>query len=169
MSDYRTSAFDVGILTVYGKTLGKKYYWKIYAAENIIRVLIHSVLSVQVGLDWWDLVVDSGIRDKAKGIRQDYLNRTPKRNPGNHDIYCTYLSGLEKILFDNKGFFQPLVPKIDNIIIRLNGIRVPRNLTGHMNILNANDRRSITSFYKLSRTTIKKLASTPNFQLQYPV
>lgn len=168
MNDYRISQFDLSVLVTYGKTIGKKYYWKIYASENIIRVLIHSVLCVQVGLDWWDHVVDPEIKRDARRIRGGYLNRIPQRNPGDHDIYCTYLSGLERILFNNKGYFRPLIPEIDQIIVHLNRIRLPRNLTGHMNILDTNDRRSITLFFKLCQKIIKKLSVSVNFQLQYP-
>jgi len=168
MTDYRTLAFSERTVTSYGKVLGKNYYGKIYASENLIRVVIHSVPCVQVDSNWWARVVDGDIRKEAERIRNDYLSKSPPRIPGSHDIYCTYLSGIERILFKNRGFFEPLIPEIDDIIIGLNRVRLPRNLTGHMNILNSNDRKAITDFYQLCRMVIARLQRRPHFKLHYP-
>jgi hypothetical protein len=168
MPDYRDLNWDIFVLTSYGKELGKKYYWKIYVSENIIRVIIHSVLKVQVGPNWWNHVVDPKIQGTAARIRNNYLLQIPPKNPGRHDVYCTYLPDLGKILFANKGYFYPLVPDVDKIIIGLERIRLSRNLVGHMNVLTSEEKRSITNFYKLSNYMAKKLGILPNFQLQYP-
>jgi len=168
MADYRNFNWNAAVLTTYGKELGKDYYWKIYVSENTIRVIIHSVLAIQVGADWWDKVVDPGIRGTATSIRKKYLTQMPPRNPGKHDIYCTYLPNLGRILFDNKGYFYPLIPEIEKIIIGLERIQLPRNLVGHMNVLTIKDKRAITIFHKLSISTVKKLEKLPNFQLKYP-
>jgi hypothetical protein len=168
MVDYRNFNWNTALLIRYGKTLGKDHYWKVYVLENIIRVIIHSVLAIQVGPDWWDRVVDPRICGTAASIRNNYLTQTPSRNPGRHDIYCTYLPNLGRILFDNKGYFYPLLPEVEKVIIGLERIRLPRNLIGHMNVLTGIDKRSITNFYKLSILMAKKLERVPNFQLQYP-
>jgi hypothetical protein len=168
MADYRNFNWNTTVLTSYGKQLGKDHYWKIYVLENTIRVIIHSVLAIQVGPDWWNKVVDPRIRGTAVTIRNKYLTQTPSRNPGRHDIYCTYLPNLGRILFDNKGAFYPLLPEVEKIIIGLERIRLPRNLIGHMNVLTARDKRSITNFYKLCTSTVRKLERLPHFQLQYP-
>ena len=168
MADYRNSRWDVGVLTLYGRELGRGYYWKIYVSENIIRVIIHSILLIQIGPNWWTLAVHPTIQNDARRIRNRYLSQRPPRRPGNHDIYCTYLPNLEKIIFDNKGFLAPLLPEVDKLIIGLNGIRLPRNLLGHMNILNRIDRRSITNFHKLCVKIIKELGASPSLQLRYP-
>jgi hypothetical protein len=65
MPDYRNFNWDIFVLTSYGKELGKNYYWKIYVSENIIRIIIHSVLKVQVGPNWWNHVVDPNIQRTA--------------------------------------------------------------------------------------------------------
>lgn len=156
------------MLTLYGRELGKNYYWKIYVTENIIRVIIHSILLIQIGPNWWTLVVSPTIQNDARKIRNRYLNQLPPRSPGNHDIYCTYLPNLEKIIFDNKGFFAPLLPEVNELIIGLNRIRLPRNLLGHMNILKSIDRRSITNFHKLCIKIVKTLERNPSLHLQYP-
>lgn len=168
MADYRNFNWNIAGLTSYGKKLGKDYYWKIYVLENTIRVIIHSVLAIQVGPDWWDKVVDPGIRGNALTIRNKYLTQAPQRSPGRHDIYCTYLPSLGRILFDNKGYFYPLLPEVEKFIIGLERIRLSRNLIGHMNVLTGVDKRSITNFYKFSILMAKKLERLPNFQLQYP-
>lgn len=168
MADYRNSNWNTAVLTRYGKKLGKDYYWKIYVSENTIRVIIHSVLVIQVGLDWWDKVVDPGIHRTSIKIKKSYLTQVPPRSPGGHDIYCTYLANLGRILFDNKGYFRPLLPDIERVIIALEKIKLPRNLVGHMNVLTSNDKRAITNFHRLSTSMVKKLEGLPNFQLQYP-
>jgi hypothetical protein len=168
MVDYRNSSWSVGLLTSYGREIAKDYYWKIYVSENIIRVIIHSILLIQIGQNWWTLAVHRKIQNDARRIRNRYLNQMPPRSPGSHDIYCTYLPNLEKIIFDNKGFLAPLLPEIDKLIIGLNRIRLPRNLLGHMNILNSIDRRSITNFHKLCVKIVKALGRNPSLHLQYP-
>jgi hypothetical protein len=168
IADYRNLNWNASVLTTYGKKLGKDYYWKIYVSENTIRLLIHSVLVIQVGPDWWDRVVHPKIQKSAAKNRENYSAERPPRSPGRHDIYCTYLWNLGKILFDNKGYFYTLIPNVEKIIIALEKIRLPRNLVGHMNVLKTKDKRAITYFHKLSISTVKKLEQLQNFELKYP-
>jgi len=49
-----------------GQNVGKTIYWKLYAIENFYRVIIHSILSVQIPLDWWLIATDISTRKKSK-------------------------------------------------------------------------------------------------------
>lgn len=168
MSDFRLASFDEKALLSYGKVLGRNYYWKVFASENILRIVINSVLSVQVDADWWLKVVDHDIVCDAKDVRQNYLSAIPSRDPGRHGIYCTYLSRLERILFKNRGSFIYYLPNVDDLIVSLNAVLLPRNLMGHMNHLTESDRRKIGELYGLCENAVDRLKKTTNIQLKYP-
>jgi len=168
LADYRDTAFNLRMLKSYARVIGKDYYTKLYVSENILRATIHSVLRFQVGPDWWNQTVDPGIRGTANLVRNRYIMAPTTRNPGRHDIYCVYLSNLGKILFDTKGYFYHVFPNIEKVIIAIEKVQLPRNLTGHMNILTANDKRYVTNFYKLCLDLAKKLDRTPPYIFEYP-
>jgi hypothetical protein len=50
--DFRTLAWDRAKLNSSGKDVGRKTYWRLFAIENLVRVLVNSVLSVQIGPNW---------------------------------------------------------------------------------------------------------------------
>ena len=54
-SDFRNFAFDSKRISTSGKDVGAKVYPKLYAIENLIRVVVHSVLTAQLGQNWWTL------------------------------------------------------------------------------------------------------------------
>jgi hypothetical protein len=39
--------------------IGSKLYWELYAIENTLRVVVNSVLTLQIGTHWWSVAVDS--------------------------------------------------------------------------------------------------------------
>ena len=61
-NDFRGYAFDPGRVDAAGKNVGQKVYWKLYVIENLVRVMAHSILTVQVGTNWWTVAVDPGIQ-----------------------------------------------------------------------------------------------------------
>jgi hypothetical protein len=168
MTDYRNYSFDKRTLLSYGKVLGRHYYWKIYSSENLLRLIIHSVLSVQINDEWWNSAVDpdivtEAIRVRNKYLKNGYTNKIPK-----HDIYCIYLPMLERILSDNHDKFLYLLPQIYELIETLNSVIIPRNLLGHMNTLDNIDRGEIGDLYKLCLKCLKILSQTENLVLKYP-
>lgn len=145
--DFRTLAFDPVRVTASGKDVGRRVYWKLYAIENVIRVLIHSVLTVQIGTNWWTTAVDQVIQRRVQRFRNDYARRPWHSSPGRHDIYYTQLSDLSEIIRANSHLFLPIVPDIDQWVLRIEQTRLPRNIVGHMNWPSQADRQRIDVFY----------------------
>lgn len=147
VADFRTSAFDQLKVEASGKNIGSNVYWKLFAIENLVRVLVHSVLSDQVGPTWWNLVVDPAFQRKVSGRIRSYAARPWHTTPGNHDIYYTYLSDLNKIIGSSSHLFEFHIPDIDQWVARIEQVRTPRNVVGHMNWPNVVDRRRIDVFH----------------------
>jgi hypothetical protein len=146
-SDFRTYAFDASRIDASGKDVGRRVYWKLYAIENVLRVIVHSVLVVQVGPKWWTVAVDPTIQNKIQNLMGDYAKRPWHSTPGKHEIYYTFLGDLNRILTANSHLFQPLIPDIDQWIARIEQVRFPRNIVGHMNWLTPTDRTRIDVFF----------------------
>jgi hypothetical protein len=155
--DYRKYSFLPNRIDRCGRDIGSKLYWKLYAVENTIRIVVHSVLSAQIGTNWWISAVDQTIITKAQRFRASYVARPQNANPGIHDVHLIFLSDLTEIIRANSNLFRPVVPDIDLWISRLEGIRVPRNLVGHMNFPNAYDRNAIINAYSQLPSLISHL------------
>lgn len=159
-SDFRQLAFKVPRVENSGKFVGKNAYWKIYTIENYFRIIIHSVLSAQIGSHWWDTAVDLRIQNRAQGFRQDYLKRPWHTTPGAHDIYYTYLTDLNEIIRANSHLFATLIADVDDWIARIAQLRLPRNIVGHMNYPSGVDRKRIDVFYSDIRALVRQLQAS---------
>ncbi len=159
--DFRNYSFKPARIDRCGRNIGSRVYWKLYAIENTIRVVIHSVLSVQspFGPNWWGGAVDQRIQAKAQKFRGSYAAKPKNALPGIHDIHLVFLSDLTEIIRANSNLFTPVVPTTDQWIATLEGIRVPRNLVGHMNFPNAFDRTTIDNAYQQLPSLLSHLAA----------
>jgi len=145
--DFRNYSFNFVRIERCGRFIGRRSYWKLYAVENILRTFIHSALSVQIKPQWWDIAVDEGIRKNAERFKQQYLQKPQHTPAGGHPIYFVFLSDLNKIIPANSNLLLPLVPDIDHWAARIEEIRIPRNLVGHMNFPNEPDRARIDQMH----------------------
>ena len=145
--DFRTLAWDRAKLNSSGKDIGRKTYWRLFAIENLVRVLVNSVLFVQIGPNWWAVGVDPDIKGRVLRFKADYALQPWHSTPGGHDVYYTQLPDLARIIRDNSHLFLPIVSDIDAWVARLDQIRLPRNIVGHMNWPSAADRRRIEAFH----------------------
>ena len=160
ISDFRTTAFDFGRVKASGRNVGANVYWKLYAIENVIRVIVHSVLSAQIGSDWWSTAVDSRIQGKVQRFRNTYGARPWHSSPGKHEIYYIDLSDLNEIMRANSNLFVPVVPDVDQWIARLEQVRLPRNIVAHMNWLHQTDRLRIEVTYEDIQILADQLAGS---------
>ena len=158
--DFRTYAFDSSRVDKAGKNVGQRVYWKLYAIENLVRVMTHSVLMVQFGANWWTAAVDPGIRGSVERRRADYANRPWHSTPGKHDIYYALLSELSRIIAANSHLFRPLIPEIDGWIARIEQVRLPRNIVGHMNWPHKTDRQRIDVVHADLQQLVQQLATS---------
>jgi hypothetical protein len=159
--DFRMSPlFDWMRVDAAGKNVGKDTYWKLYAIENTVRVLVHSILSQQVNANWWAVVADPKIQGDVKRRRKGYSSQPWHSTPGKHDVYYIFLSELGKIIASNSHLFRPHIKDIDNWVMRLEQIRLPRNIVGHMNWLTAVDRKRIDVVHSDLRLLTQKLMAS---------
>ena len=169
MADYRDAPFNLRILQSYARKIAGDYYRKLYISENILRAGIHSILRVQAGVNWWDQIVDNGSKGTAISVRNNYIQMPTPRNPGNHRIYCVYLSNLGKILFDAKGYFYHVFPNVERLIVLIEQVRLSRNLVGHMNVLTAVEKARVTKLHSLCNELARAIAESPVYSFEYPI
>ncbi len=159
-NDFRSYVFDPARVDAAGKNVGQRVYWKLYAIENLVRVMAHSILTAQVGANWWAVAVDPGIQASVQRRRADYTNRPWHGTPGKHDIYYAFLSDLSKIIIANSHLFRPVIPDIDQWIARLEQVRLPRNIVGHMNWPHKTDRQRIDVVHADLQQLVQQLAAS---------
>lgn len=145
--DFRRSSFDAEKLTISGKFIGKQAYWKLYAIENIFRIIIHSVLSIEIPGGWWNVAVDETTRKKANSFKNSYLKRAWHGKPGTHDIYYIDLKDLAEIIRVHSHLFITVIPDIDKWMVGIEDLRLPRNVVAHMNFPSDNDMKRIEVFH----------------------
>lgn len=147
-ADFRTFAFDSTRVASSARLVGRGPYWKLYAAENVLRVIVHTVLTAQVpGGNWWTQAVGPDIQKEADSSAKRYASMPWHTSPGLHRIYYTTLFQLTEIIRANGHLFVPVIPDIDQWILRIELIRFPRNVVGHMNFPTKTDRKRIDVFY----------------------
>jgi hypothetical protein len=77
----------------------------------------------------------------------EYGGKPWHSTPGRHELYYAGLADLNKILLANSHLFTPVVPDIDQWVARIEQVRLPRNISSHMNWLDAVDRKRIDVFH----------------------
>lgn len=162
---------QVSILSISksGTYLGKHVYWKLYAIENFYRVLLHSILSVQItGKNWWSIAVDPDIQRKAKAFKGKYLKKPWHTTPGPNDIYYVYLTDLNKIALINSHLLVDIIPDIDQWIARIEQLQLPRNVIAHMNFPNNIDRKRIDVFYSDFKALFTSIQQNSKITLKIP-
>jgi hypothetical protein len=88
--------------------------------------------------------------------------------PGRHEIYYTFLGDLNEILRSHSHLFDSVVDNIDQWIARLEQIRFPRNIVGHMNWLTAADRKRIDVLHSDIQALLRHLVSKGLLTTQIP-
>ena len=157
--DFRNLVFSQVRVERCGKYIGRYNYWKLYAIQNILRVTLNSVLSSQIGPNWWNVAVDPAVRRKATGVRANYARRPWHTPAGTHDIYYVFLPDISNIMRANSHLLKPVIPTINLWITRIDDIRIPRNLVGHMNFPNLLDRQRIDSLHRDIGSLISQMQS----------
>lgn len=114
-------------------------YVAIAAFENSVRDLITSVLSEQVGADWWETCVSEKIRTRAqqKLDEEDKVRWHVQR--GASPINYTLMSDLVSILRQNWLHFEPHIPTIEWAAGLMDVIERSRNVIMHSGMLSRTD------------------------------
>jgi hypothetical protein len=153
--DFRMLPFSLDAVDASGTSVGRTAYRKLYATENILRVVVHSVLTAQVGPDWWAFEVDPYLQEKVESVKADYARLLGRSTVGRHELYFTFLHQLNDIIRPASHLFLPAVPDIDEWIVRIERLRLPRNMVGHVNWPNATAARTIQRTHAAARSTIQ--------------
>jgi hypothetical protein len=156
--DFRIGNFNARVIIKCGKYVGEKAYWKLFSIENNLRVIIHSVLSVQARPDWWDEHVDESIRKTAIRFERQYDLVRSQTKPGKHGIYYIGLRDLGEIFRANRNLFDPLMPDLEEWLLKIEIIRMPRNLVAHSNNPKHVDYQKIDQVYRASKTLLKNIS-----------
>ena len=155
--DFRTFSFSNERVERCGKYVGRYNYWKLYAIENTLRVTLHTILSRQIGPDWWTVAVDPEVQKRATKVRDSYTRRPWHTPAGSHDIYYVFLPDISNIMRANSHLIAPVIPTINGWITRIDDIRIPRNLVGHMNYPNLADRQRIDVLHSDMRSLVAQV------------
>jgi hypothetical protein len=155
--DFRTQPLVLSAIADCGRFTARTSYWRLYTVENDLRVIAHSILTIQINPTWWSVAVSPDIDRKVQNVKADYHRQPHRANPGNHDIYYLFLPDLTKIISVHAGLFRPFIPDIDTWIAQFEAIRLPRNIVGHMNWLNSVDRTDVDSLYRDLRRLHQRL------------
>jgi hypothetical protein len=157
IADFRLLPFDFGTVTNCGRFIARRSYWRLYLTENLFRIIIHSVLLVQISPDWWRYAVDPTVQNKAYRYAQNYRRKSWFGKVGKHGIYYIDLKDLGEIMRANSNLFLPIIPDIDDWILGIETIRLPRNLVAHMNFIDSVDTIGIDAFYRKCKKLIPRV------------
>lgn len=168
IQDFRLLAFARARVDSCGRYLGHNSYWKLYAIENYLRVILHSVLLAQVGPAWLDQSVSADKKKEIDNNRRRHSRKPTHTSPGTHDVYYLYLSDLSKIMLVNKHLIVRLIPDVDDWVLKLEGVLIPRNLIGHMNFPHQGDRARIDVLHVELSELVQKLEKRPDLTIRIP-
>ncbi len=167
-TDFRKKQFAVKSVKQSGNYLGRAAYARLYTIENLLRVVINSILHAQVGANWWSTAVAQPIKDDVERYKRQYSGRPWHTAPGAHDIYFTQLRHLSEIIRANRNHFDPLVRDVDQWIAEIERIRLPRNIVGHMNFPSSTDQQRLQVFYNNCVALVEGLRASPIVALRIP-
>jgi hypothetical protein len=68
----------------------------------------------------------------------------------------------------SRHLFEKVIEDVDSWIVKIEGVRLPRNLVGHMNFPNREDRKRIDKLYGELSTLVQKLERKPKFTVRIP-
>ena len=147
--DFRDFSFSNIRVENCAKFLGKQFYWKLFIIENILRVIINSILWVQYqekGGEWWNDLAGKA-KNNADRNQRRYLKPEAKFHglPGKHPIYYTDVRDLSEIIRINMPLFIPVLSYefINKLIVEIENIFIPRNIIAHMNFPTKTDMNRI--------------------------
>ncbi len=165
--DFRDLGYSLSNVKDSGRFLGRNFYWKFYALENLVRILIYTVLTEQLGRKWWTKVTNPDIEGKLKSVLRGRIKRPFHSAAGSHRLYNIFLPDLIHIVRTTADQFRPLYNDVDAWVIRLEAIHQPRNLASHMNWLNTKDRRLVDLAYKKTLEAVAVIGNS-GIQIKLP-
>ena len=165
IADFRLLPFNTKAIEKCGAYVGHRTYWKLYTIENLLRIVIHSVLSVQISTGWWSVAVDRMIQRDSEQRQKRYLEKSPRSKSKLHGVYYVDLKDLNEIIRANANLFYPIVPDVDRWLVGVEELRLPRNVVAHMNFPNNLEIKRIDSFYNDCQKLIGQVQSKVDIRI----
>src|SRR2546427_4900865 len=110
--DYRRFAFTEARVKSSCASVGMGAYRDLYIAENLLRILIHSVLTVQIPGGWWPVAVDPPRQSKALYVASQLPVRASHKLAGPQGLYYLFFPDLTEIVRANSNLFVHLIPDV---------------------------------------------------------
>lgn len=125
--------------------MAKRVYPVLYVFENSLRDVINSVLTVKVGVDWFDKLAPKRLKEKVTDRRKAEGADAWHSKRGLHELHYLDLRDLATIVKGQKAWlhFKELLPRenwLDGVIDDMN---VSRRPAAHMNPLSGDDIKQI--------------------------
>lgn len=127
-----------------------KVYAQIYVFENSVRAVINSVLSKNIGKDWWKRPnINKDLFEEIQG-RIDKEDKNPWHGKrGAHPIYYSDMADLSYLIRKFwKGNFDDIFPRCEWITEKIEQVSFSRNVVNHHNPLNSDDRQRLKVIFK---------------------
>jgi len=168
-ADFRQVGHSFPPIQQCGRYNGRISYWRLFAIENVIRIIAHTLLITQYPREWVSSTISKDKYAYLEHRKASYRSQPAGSTPGPHDVYYLSLSDLTKIVANHADLFRLTMPyvDVDSWIARLERVHLPRNLVAHMNWPNDNDRAEIERLYRETRS-LHRLLQRNGFPFQVP-
>jgi hypothetical protein len=155
----RARVFAIPKVAANGRDIGKVIYWKLFVVENLVRVALHSVMSLELGAGWLEEVAGPDLKKKITWRREDYGDNPWNTKPGAHDLYYLDLKDLGELVRSHSHLFKPILTNIDHLVGEIERCRLPRNVVAHMSSPSEIDRKRIDVLHADISKAVEELAS----------
>lgn len=152
-----------------GKIIGSRVYWKLYAVENLLRVLIDSILSInspEPNLWEGNVILRNDQLERIEKEKEKQRALKWKSTRGEHPLYYLSLKELGKIIRDTEvSLVPPLAPDDREALIQdIEKIVHSRNVVAHMNFPSKDDESIINNLYRKIVSLIRRLEDSVKFK-----
>lgn len=153
--DFRIKPYSVSSIINSGKYAGNRFYSKLFVIENIIRVIINSILRKEYPshLDWWNVGIPRGIKKPWHSLSS------------RHGIYHTYLLDLNRIMVHNRNLIDRHITNLDSLILDIELFNIPRRKIAHTKYLNTNDIQRLDNLYNKSKLLINEISKRIDIEI----
>ncbi len=111
-----------------------------YCYENSVRRFIESVLTKEIGANWWDSVKNSALEEKytSRKAKETKGKWVSSRGAGSPLFYIDW-TDLVKIIKKEEARFIPYINDISFVQMRFEELERVRNVIAHNGVLVSND------------------------------
>lgn len=156
-NDFRNKPYNLNSIVFSGKYSGNRFYYKLFIIENLIRIILHTILTNESPStsNWWNDCVPN------------YLKKPWHRRSPHHGVYHLFLKDLIDILRRNRPLIEPHVSNFNELILEIELFNNARRKIAHTKYLNADDLDKLDNLYSRTKSLIKKI--NLRFNIEIPI